>query len=923
MMEVDNMKRSIRYKGFLIGLIIAMLATGIIPAGLAEAVYKEKPLAVRVEASADDTATWIIQWNSAPPKQFWAESDVKDYYPDSQVTSARPKQGVSLAEWRDRWQNNSLVDSVQPNQKVKTALTPNDPLFSNQRYLKQIRAEAAWDVVTSAEMVIAIVDTGVDLTHPDLEDRLVPGFNLVKPGTDPMDDNGHGTNVAGVIASAADNDKGTAGLLWQSRIMPVKALEADGNGDEDKLGEGIRYAVQHGAKIVVLSLGLNKYSSYMERVVQEAENAGVLLVAASGNEGNVVKYPAAYDTVLAVGGVGSDNTVESKSNKGPELDLVAPWVVFTTTLGGGYDFRDGTSMAAPQAAGAAALAWTVRPELKPAEVRNLLRQTAQSIGGTGWTPDSGYGMLRVDRAVMEAPKWDIYEPNNRQSAAKAISSNKSIHAYMEPGEEDWFYWDAPYDGVARYRISGAGASLDLAHVTEAGIEEQVLTNPTGDEVAVSKGRHYVKITGSAATSTPYTLSVDYGIYRDPFEDNDRQYKAYTLLPRSQLVVGTFDHAADQDWYTIHVEQSGTLQLKVAPDTARMDLVMTIVRKGGKELVIDHNGDGESEFFQMDVTPGQYYIKISNIPSYTYPVVGEYVLDIHLSNAYEDPYEPNDKPYQATVLSFGEPYTAVIDPETDIDWYRFRLNGESDVRIEFNMLSNSDMLSMQLMDASLKPVSHPFDAEDRNSWLSKMTLPGGVYYLRVSSTGAGQQLYGLRVRADQLVEGYADIYSHWAKDAMVKLIDKGFVNGYGSKQLYPDRPITRAEAVVLLDRILKPGQASPPGFHDVEPDHWAYGAVSRLYNAKIVNGMTSTTFAPDRNITRMEMMTLLAKAVGKTGLDIREAPFSDVSAGYWGNSLLWRLKQDGWAEGYADGTFRPERSATRAELMALTVRMLGL
>jgi subtilisin family serine protease len=911
------MERSIRYRWLWIWLVMLFTVTS-----SASSLTSGELAAAESGAARAPEESWIIQWHSAPSQEFWNQSEVSSYYEASQVTVARPKPGLETKRWVQLWSESGLVDSLQPNQRVKAAKSPNDPLFANQRYLKQIRAEAAWDIATSNDMIIAVVDTGVDMTHPDLEGRLVQGVNLVHPGAEPNDDNGHGTNVAGVIAASGDNDKGTAGLLWNARIMPIKALEADGNGDEDKLGEGIRYAVQNGAKIVVLSLGLNKYSSYMEKVVREAEDAGVLLVAASGNEGDAVKYPAAYDTVLAVGGVGSDNRPEPMSNYGPELDIVAPWVVFTTASGGGYDYRDGTSMAAPQAAATAALAWTVRPGLKPVEMRNLLRQTAQDIGAAGWDQQTGYGMLRVDRAVTEEPKRDIYEPNNRQNAAKAIPSNKSITAYMEAGEEDWFYWEAPYDGVARYRISGASALIDVAHVSESGIEIQTQTNPTGSELQVQKGRHYVRVSGASGTS--YTLHVDYGIYRDPFEDNDRQYKAYTLTPRSQMLVGTFDHAQDQDWFSIPVDQAGTLQLKVTPDTARMDPVLTIVRKGGKELVIDHNGDGEPESFQMEVTPGLYYIKVSNISSYTYPVIGEYILDIHLATSYEDPYEPNNKSYQATALNFDENYLGVIDPETDVDWYRFKLDGESEVQMDFGLLPDPDTLSVQLLDASLKPRSMSISIEDRNSWSAETTLPAGTYYFKVSSlNGARQQLYSIRVHADRLVEGYADVYGHWAESSLVKLINGGYVNGYGGRQLYPDRLITRAEAAVMLERILKPSAAPPPGFNDVPSDHWAYVSVARLYRAGVINGFSKTTFAPDRNITRMEMMTMLANATGKKGYAGSSSPFSDVSASYWGSPILRQLKQEGWAEGYADGTFRPDRPATRAELMYLTVKMLQL
>jgi hypothetical protein len=885
----------------------------------------QETMRVNAQSAQDGHTSWIIQWNSEPSPEFWAQSEVLHYYQDTLVTVARPHQNKDTDEWVHHWSRCGEVDSLQPNQKVKAAKVPNDPLFANQHYLKQIRAEAAWDIVTGNDMVIAVVDTGVELSHPDLAGHLVEGINLVRPGAEPNDDNGHGTNVAGIIAASGDNDKGITGLLWNAKIMPIKALEADGNGDEDKLGEGIRYAVQNGAKIVVLSLGLNKYSSYMENIVREAEDAGVLLVAASGNEGNAVKYPAAYDSVLAVGGVGADNRPEGLSNSGPELDIVAPWVVFTASRGGGYDYRDGTSMAAPQVAAAAALAWTVHPEMKPLEIRNLLRQTAEDLGNPGWDSHTGYGLLRVDRVVTEAPRRDIYEPNNRQVTSKVISSNKSITAYLESGEEDWFYWDAPYDGAAHYRLTGNTVGLDVTHVTESGIEVQSMANPDGSqETAVQKGRHYVRVSGAGQAGTFYTLHVDFRIYSDPFEDNDRQYKAFTLSPRSQLLVGTFDHANDQDWFVIPIDLAGTLKLKVTPDTARMDPVLTIFKKGSSELVIDHNGDGEPESFQMDVTPGLYYIKVANIASYSYPVVGEYILDIHLATSYEDPFEPNNRPFQATALAYDESYIGVIDPETDVDWYRFRLEGDSKLQMQFSLLQEPDSLSVQLLDGSLKEIQLPIYIEDANSWNAQVTLTAGTYYFKVDGQGGqSQQLYGLRLHADRLVRGYADVYGHWAQPALVKLIEAGYVDGYGGSQLYPDRPITRAEAASILDRILKPAAASSPGFEDVPSDHWAYGPISRLFRLGAVSGVSQTMFAPDRNITRMEMMTMLANATGKSGYNTSIAPFSDVDESYWGTPILNQLKQEGWAEGYEDGTFRPQRTATRAEMMHLTVKMLRL
>ena len=152
--------------------------------------------------------------------------------------------------------------------KVEAAYAvSSDPMRVKQTYLDMIRVDQAWAAAGDyrTPIVVAVVDTGVDLGHPDLVGNLVDGVNLLQASKKPQDDNGHGTNVAGYDCRYVNNDKGIAGIAPNAKIMPIKALEADGTGGEAKLGEGIKYAVDHGAKIVVLSLGLNKYSDYHGR----------------------------------------------------------------------------------------------------------------------------------------------------------------------------------------------------------------------------------------------------------------------------------------------------------------------------------------------------------------------------------------------------------------------------------------------------------------------------------------------------------------------------------------------------------------------------------------------------------------------------------------------------------------------------------
>ncbi|WP_192894645.1 S8 family serine peptidase [Paenibacillus contaminans] len=807
------------------------------------------------------------------------------------------------------------------------AAAPNDPLISNQSYLQQIHAYEAWDIAKSnTDIIIAVVDTGVDLEHPDLKDNLVPGANLVQPGKPPMDDKGHGTNVAGVLAAAADNDKGIAGLLWNAKIMPIKALESDGTGDEEKLGEGIRYAVDHGAKIVVLSLGLNKYSSYMSTIVDYAEERGVLLVAAVGNEGNAVRYPAAYPTVLAVGGVGKDNKAEPLSNSGPEIDIVAPWDVFTTAMRGTYTEKNGTSLAAPQVAAVSALLWSIHPDWKPYQIRNAIRQSAEDLGAPGWDPVTGFGLLRADRALSLEYKDDLFEPNDTSQSAKPLSINSVVDASFAGAEDiDWFVVDAPYDGVLRVQLTGEEAGLKGRLVYYADPVSNGVSYPDGLEsgidIPVTKGKSYLKLQSQGAPKGQgiYHLKTNFSMNPDVYEDNDRQYKAYVLPDRSQVVVGTFHAYQDVDWFAMTIDQPGTLKLKLSVDTARIDPVLLIQRKGGKEIIIDERSDGETETsMPIDVTPGTYYFRVSNITDYAYPVVGEYMLDIDFSTRYEDPNEPNDKPYQASLMELGTGYQGVLDTDSDVDWFKFKIDAESLVHFRLTDIPADRIISIGVTDASLAAQQTERVETTPTSTQLEAKLAAGTYYVKLTANRSfDTQLYTLTVDAEPLVAGFTDIGGHWAEEAITKLTGRQIVNGFAPYRFGPDRTLTRAEAVAMFVRAfgLKGGQAT---YSDVPNTHWAKDAIAAATRMGIVSGYEDGKFRPDSPLSRMELTAMLAHALGFTPRN-GPAPYTDIDDSYWGSGILRTMKAEGWVQGFEDGRFLPGSPATRAQLAALLAR----
>jgi len=308
----------------------------------------------------------------------------------------------------------TVVDEVPPPTTVPPPAPPpppstlpvvgGDPLRSGQTHVAQLSLEQAWLASTGSDQVIAIVDTGVDLTHPDLAERLVPGVNLVAPGTPPQDDHGHGTHVAGIAAAATGNDVGVSGVAPGARIMPVKVLDASGNGSTAVIAAGIEWAVANGATVVNLSLGdagvgtrLTK-GGQLNRAIRFAAERGVVVVAAAGNDAALeVDYRRGVD-VIVVNAVDANGTPAPFTDSGDPRAVAAPGVdILATAPAGpstiwpsgtpGYDRLSGTSMATPIVSGIAAL---LRSRgVPPAEVGPRLAATATA----GPDPRLGAGIV--------------------------------------------------------------------------------------------------------------------------------------------------------------------------------------------------------------------------------------------------------------------------------------------------------------------------------------------------------------------------------------------------------------------------------------------------------------------------------------------------------------------------------------------------
>ncbi len=309
--------------------------------------------------------------------------------------------------------------------------SPNDPLYAQQWALSKIGAEEAWDIgLGDPDVVVALVDSGFQMDHEDLAGSNlwvnqaeqggapgvdddgngftddVHGWDWVEQDPVPNDEFGHGTHVGGTLVAATDNGLGVASLGRRITLMPLRVLDDRGNGYVSDLIDALEYARLQQVRLVNLSLVLRFDSASLHEAIQALHRDGILVVAATGNYGSQVYWPAAYTETLAVAAVDQNDLRASFSNAGPETDVAAPGVsILSTVNGNSYNLNSGTSMATPHVAALAGLLWSLRPDFTHEQVRALIRSTALDVNQATWPgPDDflGWGRIQAGVALTQA-----------------------------------------------------------------------------------------------------------------------------------------------------------------------------------------------------------------------------------------------------------------------------------------------------------------------------------------------------------------------------------------------------------------------------------------------------------------------------------------------------------------------------------------
>jgi thermitase len=320
--------------------------------------------------------------------------------------------GMSRQEAIARVSRRPGVRMVAPNRIYSTTMTPSDAMFKQQWGLDKIGAKTAWDKGVSASGVtVAVLDTGVDYNHPELKGRVIKGPDLADKDADPMDVHGHGTHVSGVIGASGNNNEGIAGVAWNCKILAIKVLSDNGSGTTDAVMEGIKYAADHGAKVINMSLGTSDPSidPVLHVAMEYAYKKGVLIVAAAGNDRSLVGSPANDPYAIAVSSTSSlwkFEWLSTFSNRGEKVEVSAPgggiWSLMPSNggkMGRMYGKLSGTSMAAPFVSGEAALIIAQHPNWTVEQVRNRIRMAVDEKGTAGRDAKYGYGRMNLAKAL--------------------------------------------------------------------------------------------------------------------------------------------------------------------------------------------------------------------------------------------------------------------------------------------------------------------------------------------------------------------------------------------------------------------------------------------------------------------------------------------------------------------------------------------
>ena len=403
-----------------------------------------------------------------------------------------------------RLAHNPHLKSAELDRRVRVALVSNDPYLGSAWHLAKINAPQAWDTSQGSGLMIAILDTGVLPTHPDL--NLVPGWNFVENNSNTADVHGHGTLVAGAAAAMANNAIGVAGVAGSARIMPIRVADATGFAYYSTIASGVTYAADRGVRVVNVSIAGAYNSSAVQSAGQYLKGKGGLLVVGAGNS-NANDGAAAMGSMIPVSATDANDAKASFSSFGSYVALAAPGVgIWTTNKSGSYGSASGTSMAAPVVAGTAALVMAAKPTLSSSQVESLLYSTALDLGSAGRDIYFGHGRVNAAAAVAAAANTAAADTQAPAVLISAPLGNSSVSGLVAVDVQA-----SDNTGVVRVdlRVNGTTVASDTGTPFQFSWDASGTANGMATVTAVA-----YDAAGNSATSAPVLVNVANAVAAD-------------------------------------------------------------------------------------------------------------------------------------------------------------------------------------------------------------------------------------------------------------------------------------------------------------------------------------------------------------------------------------------------------------------------
>lgn len=433
-----------------------------------------------------------------------------------------------------RLAGNPHLEFVELDHEVSTTSTANDPYFGSAWHLSRVKAPSAWNTAQGNGVTIAIIDTGVDAAHPDLKDKLVPGWNFYDNNTNTSDVKGHGTGVAGAAAATTNNSVGVASVATSAKIMPIRATDTSGVGYISMIANGITWAADKGAKVINLSFDRLWTFSSVVSAAQYAKNKGALVVIAASN--NAKDEGSTQQTaMIPVSATDKNDALTSFSSWGNHVAVAAPGLdIWSTTRGGGYGAWWGTSVSSPITAGVVALMMSANPKLSNADVEKLLYASARDLGTAGRDIYYGHGLVDAEAAVtaalsssasatdVEAPKVAVTSPTASSTVGGLVTVNVSatdnvgvskvelrVNGSLLAGDLSApysFSWDSTKvaNGMASLQATAYDAAGNVATSSTVSVNVANLTSASTDTtppvVGISNPANGSKVSGTVAVT---------------------------------------------------------------------------------------------------------------------------------------------------------------------------------------------------------------------------------------------------------------------------------------------------------------------------------------------------------------------------------------------------------------------------------------